>query len=51
VSLKKKAEEWKKFMLENPPPKPELIEPIEDWDYHDEECLFPKRKSLTSSQP
>jgi hypothetical protein len=40
--LKERVEKWKKFMLENPPPAPKIIEPEEKWDYYDKEYV--KRK-------
>jgi hypothetical protein len=42
LRLKKKVEEWRRFMLENPPPEPESIASIEEWDYYDEE--YARRK-------
>jgi hypothetical protein len=42
LRLKKKVEEWRRFMLENPPPEPESIASIEGWDYYDEE--YARRK-------
>jgi hypothetical protein len=47
ITLKKKVEEWKKFMLENPPPKPEFIAHIEEWDYYDEEYVKRKLGALS----
>jgi hypothetical protein len=40
--LKKKVEKWKKRMLENPPPEPELSSSAEEWDYYDEEYAWRK---------
>jgi hypothetical protein len=40
--LKEKVEEWKRFMLENPPPRPEVNKLPEEWDYYDKEYV--KRK-------
>jgi len=37
--LKEKVEEWKRFMLENPPPMPEAIKFPEEWDYYDKEYV------------
>jgi len=42
LRLKKKVEEWRRFMLENPPPEPESMASIEEWDYYDEE--YARRK-------
>jgi len=42
VSLKERVEKWKKRMLENPPPEPELSSSTEEWNYYDEEYV--KRK-------
>lgn len=42
LRLKKKVEEWRRFMLENPPPEPESIASVEEWDYYDEE--YARRK-------
>jgi len=47
ITLKKKVEEWKKFMLENPPPKPEFIAHIEEWVYYDEEYVKRKLGALS----
>jgi len=47
ITLKKKVEEWRRFMLENPPPKPEFIAPIEEWDYYDEEYVRRKLGALS----
>jgi hypothetical protein len=47
IALKKKVEEWRRFMLENPPPKPEFIAPIEEWDYYDEEYVKRKLGALS----
>jgi hypothetical protein len=42
LRLKKRVEEWRRFVLENPPPEPESIASVEEWDYYDEE--YARRK-------
>jgi hypothetical protein len=42
LRLKKKVEEWRRFVLENPPPEPESIASVEEWDYYDKE--YARRK-------
>jgi len=44
LRLKKKVEEWRRFMLENPPPEPESIASIEEWDYYDEDYAIMREK-------
>jgi hypothetical protein len=37
--LRERVEDWRRYMLENPPPKPKTIEFPEEPDYYDEEKL------------
>ena len=42
VSLKEKVEKWRRFMLENPPPEPKEIAPVdecEEWCLGDKRCF------------